>query len=374
MARNVPERIKTKGGHSPRARIHAAWSPIGQKMRRTAALRGLGAAIAVLLVIGVAADAYAQSFFDSLPSIQGLDSPGMAGDTIIYDSTGRTVLADVGNHGDHRLAVKWKDVAPTAIQATVAIEDRGFYTNPGFDLAGIIRAAFDNLRAGRVVGGGSTITQQLARQQFLTPDQTYSRKIKEVALAYELSQTYSKDQIMELYLNKSFYGSQSYGIEAASESYFHIPASKLDLAQAAMLAGLPQAPTEYNPVINPDSAKLRQTEVLRAMVRSNFISQEDMDNAVAEKLAYQAPLNSFLAPHFVDYVLAELRQLGFKPGVQQLNVRTTLNYSLQTQGEAIVRSNLKANLWRDRGGQLSSSMLAEDPRTGEILVMVGSPD
>jgi membrane peptidoglycan carboxypeptidase len=373
MARNVPERIKTKGGHSPRARIHAAWSPIGQKMRRTAALRGLGALIAVLLVIGVAADAYAQSFFDSLPSIQGLDSAAFAGDTIIYDSTGKTVLADVGNHGDHRLAVKLKDVAPTVIQATVAIEDRGFYTNPGFDLAGIIRAAFDNLRAGRVVGGGSTITQQLARQQFLNPDQTYSRKIKELALAYELSQTYSKDQIMELYLNKSFYGSQSYGIEAAAEGYFHIPASKLDLAQAAMLAGLPQAPTEYNPVINPDSAKLRQTEVLRAMVRSNFISQTDMDDAVAEKLIYQAPINSFLAPHFVDYVLAELRQLGFSPGVQQLNVRTTLNWKMQQVGQSVVSSNLSKNTWRDRNGVLSSGLVAVQPTTGNILVMVGSP-
>ena len=146
-------------------------------------LRGLGAVLAVLLVIGLAADAYAQSFFDSLPSIQGLDSAAFAGDTLITDSTGKVVLADVGNHGDHRLAVKLKDVSPITIQATVAIEDKGFYTNPGFDLAGIIRAGFDNLRAGRIVGGGSTITQQLAKQQFLTPDQTISRKIKEVALA-----------------------------------------------------------------------------------------------------------------------------------------------------------------------------------------------
>ena len=366
-------------------------------MRRTALLRGLGASIAVLLVLGLAADAYAQSFFDSLPSIQGLDSAAFAGDTIIYDSTGKVVLADVGNHGDHLLAVKLNDIAPVAIQATVAIEDRGFYTNPGFDLAGIIRAAFDNLRAGKVVGGGSTITQQLARQQFLTPDQTYSRKIKEVALAYELSQTYSKDQIMELYLNKSFYGSQSYGIEAAAQSYFHIPASKLDLAQAAVLAGLPQAPTEYNPVINPASARLRQTEVLRAMVRSNYITQQQMDAALAEQLTYQAPVNSFLAPHFVDYVLAELRQLGFKPGVQQLNVRTTLNYKMQTIGEQVVRYNLAskpghscynsgtpdgwhyglyeagARCW-DPNGLLSSGLVAIDPHTGNILAMVGSPN
>src|SRR6202158_3272815 len=252
MSRNVPAKILTKGAPRPRARIHAAWSPIGQRLRRNAMLRGLGAVLAVLLVLGFAADAYAQSFFDSLPSIQGLDSAAFAGDTIVTDRGGTVVLADVGNHGDHRLAVKLKDVAPVMVQATVAIEDKGFYTNQGIDLAGIIRAGYDNLRAGRIVGGGSTITQQLAKQQFLTPEQTVSRKIKELALSYELAQAYSKDQIMELYLNKSFYGSQSYGIEAAAQSYFHIPASKLDLAQSAVLAGLPQAPTEWNPVLHPD--------------------------------------------------------------------------------------------------------------------------
>ena len=395
MSRNVPVKITTKGGHRPRARIHAAWSPIGQKMRRTTMFRALGAMLAVLLVLGFAADAYAQTFFDSLPSVQGLDSAAFAGDTIITDRNG-VLLADVGNHGDHRLAVKLQDVAPVMIQATVAIEDKGFYSNPGFDAAAIIRAAYDNLRSGHIVGGASTITQQLAKQQFLTPDQTVGRKVKELALAYELAQTYSKNQIMELYLNKSFYGSQSYGVEAAAESYFHIPASKLDLAQAAVLAGLPQAPTEWNPVLNPDAAKLRQTEVLQAMVRSNFISQSDMDKAVAEKLVYQAPINSFLAPHFVDYVLAELRQLGFQPGIQQLNVKTTLDYHLQQIGESVVNYNLAAKpghscynsgapdgwpyvseagaaCWDPRG-QLSSGLIAEDPKTGEILVMVGSPN
>ncbi len=395
MGRNVPERIKTKGGHSPRARIHAGWSPIGQKMRRTTLLRGLGVVLAMLLVIGFAADAYAQSFFDSLPSIQGLDSAAFAGDTVITDRNG-VILADVGNHGDHRLAVKLKDVAPVMVQATVAIEDKGFYTNPGFDIQGIIRAAFDNLKSGHIVSGASTITQQLAKQQFLTPDQTLTRKIKELALAYELSQTYSKNQIMELYLNKSFYGSQSYGVQAAAESYFHIPASKLDLAQAAMLAGLPQAPTEWNPVLHPDAAKTRQTEVLQAMVRSNYITQEDMDKAVAEQLTYNAPVNSFLAPHFVDYVLSELRQLGFQPGVQQLNVKTTLDYHMQQIGEQVVSYNLAAKPGRgcynsgvpdgwpylseagakcwDPRGVLQSGLVAEDPKTGDIEVMVGSPN
>ena len=364
-------------------------------MRRTTLLRGLGVVLAVLLLVGFAADAYAQSFFDSLPSIQGLDSAAFAGDTVVTDRNG-VILADVGNHGDHRLAVKLKDVAPVMVQATVAIEDKGFYTNPGFDIQGIVRAAFDNLRSGHIVSGASTITQQLAKQQFLTPDQTISRKIKELALAYELSQTYSKNQIMELYLNKSFYGSQSYGVQAAAESYFHIPASKLDLAQAAMLAGLPQAPTEWNPVLHPEAAKVRQTEVLQAMVRSDYITQEDMDKAVAEQLTFNAPVNSFLAPHFVDYVLSELRQLGFQPGVQQLNVKTTLDYHMQQIGEQAVSYNLAAKPGRgcynsgvpdgwpylseagakcwDPRGLLSSGLVAEDPKTGDIEVMVGSPN
>jgi membrane peptidoglycan carboxypeptidase len=373
MSRDIPEKITTKGGHRPRARIHADWSPIGQRLRRNAILRGVGVVLALLLVVGLAADAYAQTFFDSLPSIQGLDSAVFAGDTIITDRKG-IVLADVGNHGDHRLAVRLKDIAPKMILATVAIEDRGFYSNPGFDLSAIVRASYDNLRSGHIVSGASTITQQLAKQQFLTPDQSVSRKLRELALAYELSQAYSKNQIMELYLNKSFYGSQSYGIEAAAESYFHIHASQLDLAQSAVLAGLPQAPTEWNPVLHPDAAKLRQTEVLQAMVRANFITQSEMDAAVAEKLVYQAPVNSFLAPHFVDFVLSELRQLGYQPGTQQLNVKTTLDYHMQLIGESVVRSNLAANLWRDRSGQLSSGLVAEDPKTGEILVMVGSPN
>jgi membrane peptidoglycan carboxypeptidase len=373
MSRDIPETIKTKGGHRPRARIHADWSPIGQRLRRNAILRILGGLVALVLVVGLAADAYAQSFIDSLPSIQGLDSAVFSGDTVITDRKG-VILADVGDQGNHRLAVKLKDINPTVIKATVAIEDRGFYSNAGFDTAAIIRAAYDNLRAGHIVSGASTITQQLAKQQFLTPDQSVSRKLKELALAYELSQSYTKDQIMELYLNKSFYGSQSYGIEAAAEGYFHIHASQLDLAQAAVLAGLPQAPTEWNPVLHPDAAKLRQTEVLQAMVRSNFITQQEMDTASAEKLVYHAPINSFKAPHFVDYVLAELRQLGFQPGVQQLYVKTTLDYHMQQIGESVVRSNLAANLWRDTSGQLSSGLIAEDPKTGQILVMVGSPN
>src|SRR6267143_958318 len=170
MSRDIPEKITTKGGHRPRARIHADWSPIGQRLRRNATLRVVGVLLGLTLVLGLAADAYAQSFFDSLPSIQGLDSAVFAGDTVITDRRG-VLLADVGNHGDHRLAVRLDQISQVAINATIAIEDRGFYSNPGFDVSAIARAAYDNLRAGHIVSGASTITQQLAKQQFLTPDE-----------------------------------------------------------------------------------------------------------------------------------------------------------------------------------------------------------
>src|SRR5260370_37469459 len=161
-------------------------------------MRGLGVFVVVVLVVGFAVDAYAQSFFDGLPSCRGLDSNPFAGDTRVTDRTG-LILADVGTQGDHRLSVKLKDVNPIMIQATIAIEDKGFYTSPGFDIQGIIRAILDDIRAGHIVAGGRTITQQLAKQHFLTPDQTSNRPVNERPRAYELSPTYSQHQTIELY-------------------------------------------------------------------------------------------------------------------------------------------------------------------------------
>ena len=368
-----PDRIRTKSGHRPRARVHAGWSPIGQKARRTILYRVLGVLLAGLLALGVTADVYAQDFLSSLPSVQGLDATRFSGDTVIFDRNGAK-LADLGAQGDHRLIVKLNAVSPKLIQATVAIEDKNFWKNPGFDVEGIARAALANLRSGAVVGGGSTITQQLAKRLLLSPEQTLTRKAKEVVLAYELSQTYSKQQILELYLNESYYGDQNYGVEAAAETYFHTTAAKLDLAQSAMLAGLPQAPAQWSPLLHPEAARARQQEVLQAMVRTGAITPADAAQAASEQLQVFAPVNTFLAPHFVDYVQKELERLGFKNGQQQIVVRTTLDYGKQQLAEQTVRDNLEKNLWRDPGGLLSSALVSMDPRTGQILAMVGSPD
>ncbi len=369
----APARFKTKSGRRPRARLHAGWSPIGRRHARSALLRVLGVLGMAVLLLAVAGDVYAQSFLDSLPSVRGLDSAAFNGDALIYDRGG-TLLADLGKEGDHRLNVSLDQVSPRLIQATVAIEDRNFYRNPGFDPEGIARAALANYQAHAIVGGGSTITQQLAKRLFLSPDQTFERKLRELALAYQLSRSYSKNQILQLYLNQSYYGDQQYGVQAASRTFFQKDARDLDLAQVALLAGIPQAPAQWSPVVHPDQAKVRQKQVLDAMVRQGDVTSEQADAAFGEPLKISPPVNSFRAPHFVDYVKKELEGLGFKIGQQQITVRTTLDYGKQQLAQTVVVDNLNANRFRDQGGLLSSALVSVDPRTGEILVMVGSPD
>ena len=369
-------------GRRPRARFHASWSPASKGKTRRTTMRLLGVLGALLAVFAVGANVYAVSFWDNLPSVRNLDASQFHGDTVILDRNGQQI-ADVGiqgasERGDRRVSVGLDQISTKIVQATVAVEDRTFWTNPGFDPQGIIRSAANNFRAGAITGGGSTITQQLAKQLFLTKNgvaaQSLSRKAQEIALAYQLTQTYSKQQILELYLNTSYYGAQQYGVEAAAQTYFRSDAKKLDLAQAAMLAGLPQSPDTYNPVIHYDAAKVRQREVLDAMVNQGYVTAQEAAKAYGEQLTVSQPVNNWKAPRFVDYVLNELRTLGYDPGSQQLTVKTTLDLGKQALAEQVIADNFKAQQPRDRAGRLSSALLAMDPKTGQILAYVGSPD
>jgi membrane peptidoglycan carboxypeptidase len=369
----TPPRIRTRSGRRPRARFHASWSPASRQRTRRTLIRLVAVLGALFAVLALGANVYAVSFVNSLPSVGGMDSKQFQGDTIIKDRNGQ-VLADVGSNGDKRITVPLEQINPKLRQATISIEDRTFWTNSGFDTEAILRTAATNFRSGGISGGASTITQQLAKQLFLSPEQSVDRKVKELVLAYQLSQTYSKKQILELYLNRSYYGDQQYGVQAAAQTYFHRDATRVDLAQAAMLAGLPQAPDAYNPVEHFDMAKRRQREVLDAMVRDGAVTPQDSASAYAEHLDVYAPVNTFKAPHFVTYVEKELTQLGYKPGQQQLVVTTTLDYGKQQLAEQTVRDNLRANLSKDTKGILSSALVALDPKTGQVLAYVGSPD
>src|SRR3989440_5836213 len=320
----------------------------------------------------MAIPAIAAESVGDLPAVDGLSSSGLQQDMLIFDRHG-TLIDDIGDHGDHRIVVPLTYMSPNIRQATVANEDRTFWTNNGVDLGGIARTEPANYASHHINQGGSTISQQLVKQVFIGPHPapTIQRKVKEAVLAIDLNRRYSKTQILEMYLNTIYYGSQSYGIEAAARGYFHTTAHDLTLGQAAMLAGLPQAPTQNSPLINVVTARQRQAEVLDAMVEQKMITAAQAAAAKAEKEQYFYPTNSLQAPHFVDYVLQVLaQQFKIRPSDRKgYRVYTTLDLTLQHQAEAIVANQIasKGPYYNFHDGALVSM----DPKTGEVLAMVG---
>ena len=313
-----------------------------------------------------------------LPAVSGLASNKMDQDTLIYDRHG-TLLADIGKAGDHRIVVPLNYISSWVVKATLATEDRTFYSNSGIDIGGIVRAAVANYQHHKVKQGGSTISQQLVKQVYIGTNAPadIQRKLKEAILAIELNREYSKNQILEMYLNTIFYGSQTYGIEAAARSYFQTNAHDLSLAQAAMLAGLPQAPTQYNPVVNFQPAKQRQAQVLAAMVGEKYITAAQAEAAYAVKLQVSPPITKFEAPYFVDYVLKTLAKPPYNINNSDNNrkgyrVYTSLDLNLQHMAEQVVREQIaqKGNYYNFH----DAALVSMDPKTGEVLAMVGGDD
>ena len=330
----------------------------------------------VLLVIPVlAVPAVTAQAVGPLPSVSNIVYGNLQQDTLIYDRHG-TLLADIGKQGDHRIVVPLSYVSPWVMKATLATEDRTFYKNSGIDVGGIFRAAVADLNHQHVTQGGSTISQQLVKQLYIgaNPAPTLQRKLKEAILAIELNREFTKNQILEMYLDTIYYGSQTYGIEAAARSYFQTNAHDLTLGQAAMLAGLPQAPSKYNPLTNFISAKQRQAQVLAGMVSEKAISPAQAQVAYAEKLQVFPPTTKFQAPYFVDYVLETLAgSYNIKAGDRNgYRVYTSLDLNLQHMAEQIVHEQIaqKGNFYNFHDGALVSM----DPTNGEVLAMVGGDD
>jgi membrane peptidoglycan carboxypeptidase len=310
-----------------------------------------------------------------MPAVGQMSQSYLDQDTLIYDRHG-ALLADVGQSGDHRIVVPLNAISPYAVAATVAIEDRSFYDNLGVDPGGMLRAALTDFGLGRLQQGGSTITQQLAKVA-LVGSQGGSRlelKLKEIILALQLNQAYSKSQILEWYLNTIYYGNQSYGIEAAARNYFHTTARSLTLTQASLLAGLPQAPTTYSPATDPAAAKRRQAEVLGAMVEQRVITPKMAGRALAAPTPVFSAATSYQAPAFVGYVLSWL-QNGLHLSVHDrrgYRIDTALDLSLQRQAEAVIQNQVA-----EKGGYYNfhdAALVSMDPTSGEILAMVGGND
>src|SRR5207249_547962 len=212
--------------------------------------------------------------------------------------------------GGRRTLVQLSDIPKSMRDATIAAEDASFYDNPGFDIRAVVRATYQWVRSGSPQSGASTITQQLVKNTLLGPEQTAERKIKEAFLAMELTRRYSKDQILEMYLNEIGYGNRAYGIEAAAQTYFSKPARELTLAEASLLAGLPQAPSYNDPYTNLAVARERQRYVLEQMVRTGALTATQAHAAarIALNFTPASPAGTHEAPHFVTYVLQSLEE------------------------------------------------------------------
>lgn len=290
----------------------------------------------------------------------------------IYDRNGVSLYEVYAD--ENRTAVKLESLPKYVGQSSIAIEDKDFYKHSGVSIvSGVLRAARDTYIRKQGLQGGSTITQQLVKQALLTSERTITRKVKEIILAIAVERKFKKDEILEMYLNQIPYGGSAYGIEEAANMYFATSSAKLTLSQAALLAGLPQAPSRYSPYLNPESAKTRRNEVLKKMLEQNYISQKDYDKASSEDLTVTPPKINIKAPHFVFYVKNILEnefgdELVSKGG---LSVYTTLDYDIQKESEEIVREELE----KVRHLNVSNSAaLITRPVTGEILAMVGSVD
>lgn len=274
---------------------------------------------------------------------------------------------------EKRTLIKVKELPIYVKQATIATEDKNFYKHGGVSfVGGILRATKDTILK-RKLQGGSTITQQLVKSALLTPERTVRRKLREIVLAYWTESIFSKNEILELYLNQVPYGGSAYGIEEASQTYFAKPAKKLNLSEAAFLAGLPQAPSLYSPYINPDLAKKRRNEVLKAMLEEKYIKKTVYEKLSKEKLSIQPIKQNIKAPHFTFYVKSQLEELYGIKQVEEggLQVTTTLDLAIQEQAERILKDELEKikNLNVSNG-----AILVTRPPTGEILSMVGSVD
>ncbi len=306
-----------------------------------------------------------------------LPTPGKLVESIYKDSSGiydrNGVLLYSVYEDVNRTYVNLEDISPLLQKATIAIEDKDFYTNQGFSPFAYLRVV-KNAFLGKGLAGGSTITQQLVKNVLLTNERSLPRKIKELILAIQVDQRFSKDEILEMYLNNIPYGGPAIGIEAASNTYFGKKAKELDLAESAFLAGLPQLPSLYSPFTGDTYYVGRTEAVLDRMVADKIISTKQKTDALKQIKEYKFVQKggSIKAPHFVMYVRAQLtQQFGDQLNLGGLKITTTLDYEVQKKAEEIVEEELKKLKGYNVG---NGAAMVTNPKTGEILAMVGGKD
>ena len=306
---------------------------------------------------------------EGLPSAEVLAAREIVASTKIYDRNGELLYKIYKD--ENRTPTELSSIPDHVIKATLAIEDSEFYTHPGFSVKGMVRAMIRNYQRGELTGG-STITQQLVKNTLLTPEKTLTRKLREIVLAVKVEMEYSKDEILEMYLNEVSYGGTAYGIQEAAVMYFNKNVKDLNLAEAALLAGLPMSPTDYSPFgSNPEASMIRRLEVLRLMEENGFITYEERIATQQEQITFAVNRIDMKAPHFVMYVRQQLEQKYGKEMVEQggLEVYTTLDYEVQTIAEEVVKEEVEKISSLNVG---NGAAVVMSPSSGQILAMVGS--
>ncbi|MFA6227381.1 MAG: transglycosylase domain-containing protein [Candidatus Paceibacterota bacterium] len=310
-----------------------------------------------------------------MPDLNSFEARKVAQSTKIYDRTGKILLYDV-HEGTKRTEIPFDNISRNLKNATVAIEDAEFYQHRGIQLKSIFRAILANITAGGYSQGGSTITQQVVKNSLLTTEKTISRKLKEWVLSLKIERILTKEQILSLYLNEAPYGGNIYGVEEACRTFFGKSSSEVSLAEAAYIAAIPKAPTYYSPSgQNKDKLNDRQRLVLSKMLENKFITQDEYDSAKKEVVQFQPPaIYGIRAPHFVEFIKQYLVDRYGEEAVREngYKVITTLNYDLQTKAEDIIKKDTPDMLTKFNASNAAG--VAIDPKTGQILVMVGSKD
>lgn len=310
-------------------------------------------------------------FVKSLPSPKLIGKVNYPVSTQIYDRNGKLIYEIYRDQ--NRTPIKLSEIPKNVIEATIAIEDKDFFRHKGISFfSGIIRAMKETIVT-KKLQGGSTITQQLVKSALLSPERTISRKVREAVLALWTERVYSKDQILEMYLNQVPYGGSSYGIEEAAKTYFGKNAKKLTLEEAAFLAGLPQAPTFYSPYQDPQLAIGRRNEVLKRMLELKYIKKDQYEKSLKSSLNVIPPNHIIKAAHFVFYVKSHLEAIYGARQIEERGFRvdTTLDLNLQEKAQSILNEELELIKGLNVG---NGAVLVTKPQTGEILAMVGSSD
>ncbi|MEK7640880.1 MAG: transglycosylase domain-containing protein [Patescibacteria group bacterium] len=343
--------------------LHRCWKFFIRHWRYSASIAASFLLIALLSIFLLIKD---------LPDESLISSRTVSESTKIFDRTGEILLYEI--HGEEkRTLIPFEEIPEVAKNATIAIEDENFYNHGAVDWRGIARALWVNMLKGRISQGGSTITQQLAKKAFLTDARTPTRKIKELALAIKLERKYSKDEILSLYLNQIPYGSNAYGLEAASKTFFNKKAKDLNLAEAALLASLPKAPTYYSPYGSRNKELTnRKNTVLEKMNQLGFITDQQKEEAQKIKLEFAPGFTTIKAPHFVIMVQDYLNSRYGEDFVRTagLKVITTLDWKSQEIAERSVEEGAKRN--EELYAGKNASLVMQDANTGQILALVGS--